>query len=610
MRIGLPITTMAAMMWLAVATTSAQQLTIGPAASPQQSSKTQAYKRGSLSPEAQAYYQALITGKNPVEQQAAQATPSRGLLLQAGYQSSENKPSASVIKQVSASGGVPAWANEISQPAAKPAQPTAAAAKPKVTIPATPASYSQQPVSLSKPVMEHNGEKVTPEVSLQWKAVGQINVGQQATCQLLVKNEGSSKVSNVVVDAQFPATVRLLNTVPEPQISESGVAWTFEELAPGATESIEVQFIASERGPLTTDAQVRFTGHSSDSMMVYEPLLKLAIQGPERVTLGDPSPYSVTITNPGTGVAENVRIEAILPEGLEHGKGDRLILDIGSLNPQESRTLRLALTATKGGAQAMEVVATASGSLRQVSGASVQVDAPSLMVELDGPGLRYKGRNASYVANVTNTGAIATSNVRLMQAIPQGFTFVSANRGASYDAQTRILSWFVGRLEPGASTQMTIKLKADKLGEFTHFLRATSEHGTRSDAQLATRVEGTPSLVLTIADLDDPVEVGVETAYEIELTNEGTAEATNVGLSCDLPSGVVFSKGEGPTSYLTEQDLVVFKPIAKIAPGQTMTYRVFVKGNASGQLRFRARLSSDSTPEPLTSEELTRFYGE
>ena len=56
--------------------------------------------------------------------------------------------------------------------------------------------------------------------------------------------------------------------------------------------------------------------------------------------------------------------------------------------------------------------------------------------------------------------------------------------------------------------------------------------------------------------------------------------------------------------------MVRFQPLATLPPGKTVTFRVGVKGQKDGYQRIRAQLVSDSIPEPLTVEELTRFYGE
>jgi uncharacterized repeat protein (TIGR01451 family) len=116
--------------------------------------------------------------------------------------------------------------------------------------------------------------------------------------------------------------------------------------------------------------------------------------------------------------------------------------------------------------------------------------------------------------------------------------------------------------------------------------------------------------VLRVTDLDDPVEIGAETAYEVKVTNEGTAAAQGVGLTCELPEAVTFTSANGPSEHEQRGRTVTFRPMAQLAPGESAKFQVFVRGQSAGNLRFRANLTSESVVEPLTAEELTKVYGE
>ncbi len=61
---------------------------------------------------------------------------------------------------------------------------------------------------------------------------------------------------------------------------------------------------------------------------------------------------------------------------------------------------------------------------------------------------------------------------------------------------------------------------------------------------------------------------------------------------------------------MADGNVVLFQPLAKIEAGKSAIYRVHVVGTIDGNLRFRARMTSATSKEPLTLEELTRFYGD
>lgn len=450
----------------------------------------------------------------------------------------------------------------------------------------------------------------TPHVKIEWKKHGDINVGQPCEVELIVTNDGDATAAEVGVDAWFPPTVRLTETVPEPVAATDIVSWRFDRLDAGEQRSIMILLIPAERGEITASANVHFTSSVAKTFSVDEPMLSLAIQGPEKVLLGEPASQIVTVSNPGTGVAQNVVVEVQLPEGLQHPKGNRLKMELGSLSAGESRSVRLTLTAQDGGQQPVQVIAKAGTGLEKSTAANVMVLAPSLQLALEGPSVRYVGRDARYTLTATNDGLAVTNNVRSMYLVPEGFDFVYASRGGKYDARTRTVSWFIGSVAPGDKVEMALKLKPIQLGEFSHVARVLSEHGASAEAQSTTSIQGTASLMLEVADLDDPVETGRDTAYEIKVRNDGSKGAQNVGLSVELPPGIEMLNIQGPTEFIAESGLIVFKAMPSLAAGKTATFRIQIKGSEEGNQRIRARLTSDSIQEPLTVEELTRFYAD
>lgn len=449
-----------------------------------------------------------------------------------------------------------------------------------------------------------------PQVSIEWRKAGDISIGQESNIELIVANRGEATAGDVVVEAWFPATVRLTKTVPQPDAVGRFVSWQFANLDAGDERRIVVSLIPSQRGELAANANVRFTTAATTLFNVEEPMIKLVMQGPDQVMIGEPAPHIVTVSNPGTGVAQNVVIEVKVPQGLEHAKGERLKMDVGSLNPGESRSVRLSLAATAGGEHAVQVEAHAGAELRQSATSKVSVLAPSLQLAVAGPSFRYVGRDAQYRVAVRNSGQATTSNVRATCLVPEGFEFLSAGRGGKFDTATRTVSWFVGSVGPNETVEMALRLKPVTAGDFVQVATVVSEHTAAVEARTETKIEGTASLVLDVADIDDPIEIGRETAYEVKVSNEGSKAASNVGLSIELPTGMTLVDAAGPSEHIAESGLVVFRSLPELPAGKTAVFMLHVKGSQAGNQRIRARLVSDSIQEPLTEEEITRFYAE
>lgn len=504
-------------------------------------------------------------------------------------------------------------------PQASPFQSAAAPAAPPAQVARNPAparAPEKEPIIAEQHVIHHapsvplQEESSSPKVTLRWGQDSVINVGQESHCSLIVKNAGSTVARDLEVFSQFPASVRLTGAVPATTQGGSRLSWQLNELRPGEERKFEITFVPTQRGEVAATADVRFSTSARSSFAVAEPLLAVELSGPNQLIVGEPASHTVTVTNPGTGIANQVQIEAHIPAGLEHARGEKLLMDLGSLNPGESRSVRLALTAIAGGRHKVDVQARAESGLLKSASSTVNVIAPSLATVVQGPALRYLGRQGTYVVKVGNDSAAATDNVQVRYKIPAEFEYVGANLGAQYDSNTRLLTWFVGRLEQRQTAELQVTLVARQLGQSTHAIRATSEHGALSDSEMKCVVEGTSSLSIQVTDQEDPIEVGSEVVYEVRVRNEGSAAAKAVGVACEMAPGTRLINVDSPTEHRADKNYLVFRPVAELPAGQSLTFKVKVAAAKAGSLRFRAQLSSESISEPLLAEELTKFYGE
>ncbi len=449
-----------------------------------------------------------------------------------------------------------------------------------------------------------------PTVSVQWVKKSPIVVGQECQCDLVVRNAGKTSARDLMVDGYFPPTVRLTHADPMPSDNQDHVTWSFTALGASEERIIHIKLVPSRRGELSTTAVVRFASAASNTFSVEEPLLALALRGPKELMVGDPATQTITVNNPGTGVAHNVAIEAHFTKGLEAPRGEQLIVQVGSLNPGESRVVRLPLIAVVGGDQEITIHASAGSELHRDLAAKIHVVAPSLKVAVDGPSFRYVGRKAHYVATVTNDGGAPLNNIRVTHVVPEGFRFVSADHSGEFDELSRTVTWNIDHLDVHQSSLVKVELLTTQIGKCIHSVAAVSEQGARSERQLATVVDGVASLAVEILKQSDPVEVGVETGFEIHVRNDGSKAAENVVVACDLPAALEIVRTEGASSVGDTKDPLTFRPLPLLEPGKAAIYRVHVRARAEGSHRFGVRLTADSIKDPLTYTESTKFYKE
>ncbi len=446
---------------------------------------------------------------------------------------------------------------------------------------------------------QHTGTQ-SPQVDVHWEGQGTLNIGQRSQCSLIVTNSGSSLVRNVVVEAAIPPGVDVVQALPAPQSGTS--RWSVGDLEPGQKHAIEMIVVPRERGEVALNAFVRFTGYSTSVFAVQEPMLQMQVEGPDSVTVGEQPGYVITVHNPGTGVAQNVVIEARVPEGLQHRSGSVPRIDVGTLNPGESRQARLNLSAIAGGDYRLAVRTLADGGLRDEARADVSIAEPRLEVAINGPQTGSMDKPAEYLVTVTNSGNVPSINVRAKYKIPEGFHFVHADRGGVMQETEHLVDWFVGTLQPGETSEYHVTLTPDMAGTALHRAGVVSEHTSASMASHSVDVKGLPKLALNVATAESSAAVGEETVVQIVIRNEGGIAASKVGLFCELPSGLEFIAAAGPSEHLADNGVVIFRSLAGIDAGETMTYRVKARCVRTGDHRIRARVASESLSDPVNSE--------
>jgi uncharacterized repeat protein (TIGR01451 family) len=367
---------------------------------------------------------------------------------------------------------------------------------------------------------------------------------------------------------------------------------------------------ADVKGDVMPQAWVTFTGSSVMRIRVREPKLAIKASVPDKILVGDPAAFTLTVSNPGDGSADQVKIRATLSEGLEHARGNKIDFDIGNLAPGESRNVTLLCATRTGGAQKCEVTAEAEGSLKANDTAAVNVIMPSLNLAVEGPGLRYLDRKALYTLKVTNPGDAPATNVTVADVVPAGFKVLAASDGGRHDFQTRTVSWFLGEIGPGQTREVKLEVQAVNAGEHKHKATAVGARGLRAEGEKMTRVEGLAALMVEMVDTEDPIEAGGNTAYEVRITNTGSKTETDIKLVASIPDKMQFSGAQGPVRYREEGKTVVFEPIERLAPRADAIFRINVKALEAGTVRFKIQVTSANLTEPVIKMEATRIYSD
>ncbi len=477
-----------------------------------------------------------------------------------------------------------------------------------IELPTLPGSSSSAYRVPELPASDTRPSKQEPTVSVEWVGGASARFNQPTNYQILVRNGGSSAVSQVSVKPSLPEGVVIKSS--DPVLEGKDSLWSIGTLAPGQVRKIDVTLVSQKRGYQNYSATVVFAASTTHLTEVREPLLQIKMKVPDKGLVGEPAPIQFTITNPGDGPTENVKVRAMLPEGLDHPRGQSFEIDAGNLAPKETRTLQLACVAKGHGAMKATLVASADGNLSATDVASFEILLPRLDLVLNGPKLRFVERPARYTLKVSNPGSAPAQAVVLNELVPAGFRFAAASNQGKYDEVSRTVSWQIGDLSPGQARELTVDLIPTTPGDHRLAAAVQSSRGIRNESSVQTRVEGLSNLILEVSNADNPVEVGSDATYEIRIANGGTKAETNVELVCTLPEGVDYrdAKNAAGSRVRTENRDVIFEALPRLAPRGEVIYRVTVRGRLPGDVRFRARLRADGITDAIVREEQTKFY--
>ena len=481
--------------------------------------------------------------------------------------------------------------------------------RPNLTLPPPrkPLSHMDSGISLARGVTARVGADEgtqSPGLTMEWVRAEAMNVGRPTAVELVIRNPGQSTVSGVDVEVLVPANCELLELTPSPIEENAALRWSLGTIKAGDVRTIRMQLVPRTPGDATMQASLHLTGTSSYAMTIVEPMLELSVDGPDVAEAGEQVGYLVQVSNPGTGTADNVVITATLPEGLEHKSGKTLNIAVGTLNPGESRQAKLSLTAVRGGEHLLEVRAEAEGDLLQESTAEVRVSEPRLQVAIAGPEAGICGRNADYRVQISNSGSMPSANVRAKYKVPEGFEFVSANRGGRFATAEQTVEWFVGTLQPDQDSEFVVTLRPGVPGSALHQAGVISEHGGVTTCELETEYEGAAELEMKMVMSKPAVETGDEGTWQIRIQNTGSSPARDVGISCELPAGVTLLDVEAPAAWIAENGVLVFRSLPEVAAGDEVLLEVRVRCERAGNHRLRLRVASTSIAEPLIGEDL------
>jgi uncharacterized repeat protein (TIGR01451 family) len=472
--------------------------------------------------------------------------------------------------------------------------------------------------------------KVSQSVTVEAVCPETVVYNTEFKYELVVRNTGNVAVQNVRVEDEIPAGARYIGSDPPGELNGDKLVWALGALDGATDRRIVVRVRPTEEGEIRSRAAVAYSAVVEAKSRVTRPRITVAVTAPEVARAGEEAAFRIKVTNSGTGPAQHMVLKALLTDGLNYRNvGNELVSKLANLPAGESKELPLPLSATKAGLQKCQVTVTAEGSQDATAQAAVNVVEPQLQIAQTGPAKCLVRAEPQYDITLSNPGTAATDGVVVQTVLPDGFDFVLATEGGTYNATYRSVSWKLAALPAGGTRTVGLKLHASAAGDVA--LRTTAVSGPEpaaavpaagpaapikpagrvleAKADTPIKAEGVAAVRFDVKGLENPVEVGKDAVYEIRVTNQGTGACTNVQLMAAMAEGTSFSSANGPTTVKAQGQTLVFDPIATLpVKGGDVVYTVRVRGTVAGDQRFRVQLTCDQVRSPVVKEESTSFY--
>jgi uncharacterized repeat protein (TIGR01451 family) len=316
----------------------------------------------------------------------------------------------------------------------------------------------------------------------------------------------------------------------------AGLQLVQQQPGPGSNR-IAVEIIRAP-DPTATSAPGIVIGHAETRVDWQSPELALALTGPPSLALGQESPYTITLTNPGQLPLKSMTVRYTQPQGVQYVRsnppviieGDQLIWTLGELAAGGSRDLSVTFRQQQPVRVDHRVTVASEEGLRDEKSIPTLGTQPGLKMALTGPATGAVGVPIPYRVTLTNPGSGPATNIMLRASFDAA---LEADSGANpLDLQLS------EPLAPGQSRDIPLSLKPKSAGTAVVRVTVTADGGLTEQGQHAVDVRDA-KVGLSIAG---PLVrfAGRPQTWSLEASNSGATSLANVAVRQQLPPEVEF----------------------------------------------------------------------
>jgi len=447
-----------------------------------------------------------------------------------------------------------------------------------------------------------------PEIKIEKIAPTEAVIGEPLVYQIFVRNVGQSTAHRVVIEDRIPLGATCQGTIPQAETAEKKLFWKLGNLRPGEEREIKVKLTPTQAGSIGSVATVSFAAEVAATTVITAPQLKVELQAPRQVIVGESSTFRIRVQNSGQGMAKGVFLRALLPKELKHPGGNDLEYEIGSLTPGQSKDVDLHIAAEAVGNFSPKVIVSTNNQEQDSRIAQVNAIDTRLKIVRTGPAKRFVGRPAAYMNSVTNQSLDPLKDVTVVETVPRDLEPTGKLSNGQWDAANRTITWRIPQIASGEKIDLPIDLVPKKPGAFDGTLQVADAGGNKANVATHVDVAGYSNLVVDVVP-DGPVAVGEQVSMRLSVRNRGTAAASNVQTVFEVPPHLKFVNANGPVQHQAAGNVVHFAALDVIAPGGQQEFDIILTAAQEGDARVKVDLySDDHKTEPLHEEGEVRVY--
>lgn len=346
----------------------------------------------------------------------------------------------------------------------------------------------------------------------------------------------------------------------------------------------------------------------------HPPKLFLDVRKPESVAVGADVAFDITIRNEGGEAAERVEVFCTFERGLEFpGKKLKTVKrSIGQVAAGDAQIMTLTLVANKVGRQCVQFTVKLDGKEAVWKSVCTTVTQKAISVSIVGPGRRTVESRAEYNVKIVNVSNRSLTGVNATLFHDDVLIPREATEGAE-EGDGR-LSWNLGDLQPGEGLQLQVEFECARVSDQVKLhaeVNAVEQTAERSEAVM--RIVSLPGVLdLRVSDEDDPVAVGQEFFYVVEVRNRGFQSAQDVQVSVSPSPGIRLLDAEihqgtqrQSSSHQVSARSWEFEPVSHFPAEGRLQIRIHAKAIRPGDHQLRAAVKSDLATTSHTVDELT-----